>query len=396
MTENDHSPQNQTPDPRTFSKGIRHELGVWIRIALLTLREPITRVSSHIALLIVIALGVSAIRLGWDTLPPDTVTQLPLAAESSPLEESVSTTVKLSDLPAYPKLDEGETDVSRVNDLHTVFPDRPRLDIIKYDVQKGDTLFGIAENFNLKPETVLWGNFEVLQDDAHNLSPGQELNIPPIDGTLYTWHEGDGLNGVASFFGVAPEEILDWPGNELDPTMDPDNPEIEPGTLLIVPGGTRQLVSWSAPRISRSNPAVAKILGPGACGSLYDGPVGTGSFVWPAPSRYLSGYDYSSVHPAIDIAGSTGNAIFAADSGVVVYAGWNDWGYGYVVVLDHGNGWQTLYAHLSQVNVSCGQAVFQTNVIGGMGCTGNCSGTHLHFEMMNDDYGKVNPWNFLP
>ena len=242
----------------------------------------------------------------------------------------------------------------------------------------------------------MWGNFEVLQDDAHNLSPGQELNIPPIDGTLYTWHEGDGLKGVAAFFGVESAEILDWPGNELDPTMDPENPSIEAGTMIIVPGGKRALVSWSAPRISRSNPAVAKILGPGACGSLYDGPVGTGTFIWPAPSQYLSGFDYSSVHPAIDVAGNTGDAIFASDSGVVVYSGWNDWGYGYVIVIDHGNGWQTLYAHLSQINAVCGQAVFQGNVIGGMGCTGNCSGSHLHFEMMNDDYGKVNPWNFLP
>jgi murein DD-endopeptidase MepM/ murein hydrolase activator NlpD len=178
--------------------------------------------------------------------------------------------------------------------------------------------------------------------------------------------------------------------------MDPENPSIEAGTMIIVPGGKRALVSWSAPRISRSNPGVAKILGPGACGSIYDGPVGTGTFIWPAPSHYSSGFDYSSVHPAIDVAGSTGNAIFASDSGVVVYSGWNDWGYGYVIVIDHGNGWQTLYAHLSQTNVVCGQPVFQGNVIGGMGCTGNCSGSHLHFEMMNDDYGKVNPWNFLP
>jgi murein DD-endopeptidase MepM/ murein hydrolase activator NlpD len=65
-------------------------------------------------------------------------------------------------------------------------------------------------------------------------------------------------------------------------------------------------------------------------------------------------------------------------------------------VLDHGNGWQTLYAHLSQINVVCGQAVFQGNVIGLMGTTGNSSGPHLHFEMMHDVYGKVNPLNFLP
>lgn len=393
--QNPSTPNLNSNSPSPLRK-MRHQLEVWVKIALVTLREPIMRISGHIALLVVIAIGVSAIRLGWDTLPTDAATQVSLIEESQPVEETTDTRLSVSDLPDYTNGMETTESVSRANELHTVFPDRPRLNVLKYHVQQGDTLFGIAENFNIKPETVLWGNFEVLQDDAHNLSPGQELNIPPIDGTLYTWHEGDGLKGVAAFFGVESEEILDWPGNELDPTMDPDNPSIESGTLIIVPGGTRALVSWSAPRISRSNPAVAKILGPGACGSLYDGPVGTGTFIWPAPSHYVSGFEYSSVHPAIDVAGNTGNAIFASDSGVVVYSGWNDWGYGYVIVIDHGNGWQTLYAHLSQINVVCGQAVFQANVIGGMGCTGNCSGSHLHFEMMHDDYGKVNPWNFLP
>ena len=79
----------------------------------------------------------------------------------------------------------------------------------------------------------------------------------------------------------------------------------------------------------------------------------------------------------------------------MVYAGWNDWGYGYVIVLDHGNGWQSLYAHLSAINVGCGQSVYQGGVIGAMGCTGNCTGSHLHFELMNDAYGKVNPLNYL-
>jgi murein DD-endopeptidase MepM/ murein hydrolase activator NlpD len=66
-----------------------------------------------------------------------------------------------------------------------------------------------------------------------------------------------------------------------------------------------------------------------------------------------------------------------------------------VIALDHGNGWQTLYAHLSAVNVVCGQSVYQGDVIGAMGSTGNSTGSHLHFEIMHDDYGKVNPHNFL-
>jgi len=80
---------------------------------------------------------------------------------------------------------------------------------------------------------------------------------------------------------------------------------------------------------------------------------------------------------------------------VVVYAGWNDYGYGEMVVIDHGSGWQTLYAHLSQVNVGCGEEVYQGNVIGLMGSTGRSTGPHLHFEMRSDDHGRVNPWDFL-
>jgi murein DD-endopeptidase MepM/ murein hydrolase activator NlpD len=396
------SPSNLSPlNGSTGLVRLWRLLQLWANIAKVTLREPLLRFAGHLTVLGVIALGIWAVRLGWDTLPAaaagEAIVESEVAAIPSTGEVLVSGPETRSlTMPAYGGLASTASGVSRDALLNTVFPERPRLDIIRYVVKAGDTLFGIAENFNLKPETILWGNFDVLQDDPHRLAPDQELRIPPVDGTLYEWHEGDGLTGVASFFGVEPQDILQWPGNQLDPNMDPQNPTIEAGSILIVPGGQRELISWSAPRITRSNPAVAKILGPGACGSIVDGVVGTGTFIYPTTTQYLSGYDYSSVHPGIDLAGSTGNAIFASDSGVVVYSGWNDWGYGYVVVLDHGNGWQTLYAHLSVINAVCGQSVIQGDVIAGMGSTGNSSGPHLHFEMMNDTYGKVNPWLYLP
>lgn len=368
---------------------------LWAKICVVTLRDPILRFTGHLALLTLIALGVWAARLGWDTLPLDAYAGVVEENESAGLTPPTILRLGIADLPPYAGGSTQLAGVGRSTDIHTVFPERPRLEVITYQVQEGDSLFGIADKFSLKPETILWGNFDVLQDDPHRLKPGQELNISPVDGTLYEWHEGDGLSGVARFFGVEPSEIIQWPTNHIDPDMDPENPDIEAGMLLIIPGGHRSLVSWSAPRISRSNPAVAKVLGPGACGSIYDGVVGSGIFIYPTPLHYVSGFDYSSIHPAIDLAGSTGHAIFASDSGVVVYAGWNDWGYGYVIVLDHGNGWQTLYAHLSAINVVCGQSVYQGDVIGAMGSTGNSSGSHLHFEIMHDDYGKVNPHNFL-
>ncbi|MEJ5224043.1 MAG: M23 family metallopeptidase [Anaerolineales bacterium] len=291
--------------------------------------------------------------------------------------------------------------VPRFAKITTIIPNRPRTQIIKYVVQPGDTIIGIAEKFGLKPQTVLWGNYYILKDDVHKLRPGQELNILPVDGTYYEWQPGDGLGAVARYFGVTPEDIINYPANNLNPDglTNLANPDIKPGTWLIVPGGRREFFSWSAPiGITRTNPATARQMGPGACGTIRDGAVGYGSFIWPSNKHYLSGFDYSpeTNHRGIDIAGNLGEALYAVDAGVVVYSGWNDWGYGYMIVIDHGTGWQSLYAHASAINVACGQSVGQGDVIGAIGSTGNSSGPHLHFELMHTTYGKVNPWDFLP
>ena len=106
---------------------------------------------------------------------------------------------------------------------------------------------------------------------------------------------------------------------------DPDDPGIPDGKMLIIPGGKRALVDWGPPAISRDNPASAAYYGPGHCGEIYEGPVGDGVFAWPTPATYLSGFPYDpNIHPAIDIGGAEGNAVFATDSGVVVYVGWSN------------------------------------------------------------------------
>jgi hypothetical protein len=239
-----------------------------------------------------------------------------------------------------------------------------------------------------------------LQDNPHALQPGQELNILPVNGTIYEWQDGDGLNGVASFFGVTPEDILNYPGNNLDVATIGDyaRPNIEPGTMLVVPGGRREFVSWSAPLgITREDPALARVLGPGACDAISGGAVGYGAFVWPTNKHFLSGFDYSpkSNHWGIDIAGSEGEGVYATDAGVVVYSGWNNYGYGNMVMVDHGNGFQSLYAHLSATYRFCGQSVGQGEGIGAIGSTGRSSGAHLHFEIMTATF-KINPWDVLP
>jgi murein DD-endopeptidase MepM/ murein hydrolase activator NlpD len=151
------------------------------------------------------------------------------------------------------------------------------------------------------------------------------------------------------------------------------------------------------PDIPRGRAGVAKsVYGAGACpGGYVGGAYGTGFFVWPTANHVLSGNDYWSGHLGIDIGAGIGDPVHAADSGVIVFAGWSTQGYGYMVMIDHGNGYQTLYAHLSSVGVTCGSDVYQGGYIGAAGSTGNSTGAHLHFEVRYLG-GFINPWYVLP
>ncbi len=291
--------------------------------------------------------------------------------------------------------------VSPVAALHTNIPTRPRIDVINYIVQKGDSIFNIADKFGLKPTTILFGNYETLKDSPDLLKPSQKLNILPVDGTYYQWQGTENLAKVSQVFGVEPEVIINFPGNHLDPDSigDLSHPNIPSGTWLIVPGGKREFTSWTAPaQLVRSDPST-HVWGPGVCSGISYVQVGYGTFVYPTTEHWLSGTPFtpSIRHFGVDFAGAEGNGVFATDAGTVVYSGWNDWGYGNLVIIDHGNGWQSLYAHLSQINVGCSQNVGQGDLIGLVGMTGGTStGPHLHFELMNTLYGYVNPLDYLP
>lgn len=369
-------------------------LNRWMELLLqLGLGESALRVATN-ALLLVAVVGVILLMQSFYKDTPNKVAgEGALAAEPAP-----TLAVELDSEPS--SVSSHTRGIPRMAMIHTTIPSRPRVEITTYLVQEGDTIFGISEQFGLKPQTILWGNYNILLDDPHRLAAGQELVILPINGTYYEWQDGDGLNGVADFFGVTPEEIVDYPGNRLSSETlgDYARPNIAPGTLLIVPGGERLFISWSAPiGITRDQPA-SSYLGEGSCEPVSGGAIGYGTFVWPATNHYLSGFDWSpeTNHRGIDIAGQTGAGIFAADAGVIVYAGWNRFGYGNVVIIDHGTGFQSLYAHMSAIYVGCGQSVGQGETIGAFGSTGRSSGSHLHFELMTSIYGKVNPWDFLP
>ena len=298
---------------------------------------------------------------------------------------------EVASLPGMTTSSSAET-LTRDANLRTIFPSRPRATILDYTVEAGDSIFGIAQKFDLQPESILWANYSVLNDDPHLISIGQELLIPPTDGVLYQWKEGDTIDKIAGDLLAEVSDILLWPGNNLDIV----NPQILPDTLVMVPGGQREFRTWVVPTIPRGAAGVnTSIYGPGACDTSAGGAYGTGTFVWPAPNHYLSGNDYWSGHLAIDIAAFTGDPIYAADSGLVVYAGPVGGGYGNMVMIDHGNGYQTLYAHLNTWGVSCGRSVYQGQVIGQAGSTGNSTGPHLHFEIRYFS-GFVNPWYLLP
>lgn len=289
--------------------------------------------------------------------------------------------------------------ISRSAQIHTNVPSRPREEMAYYTVLDGDTVFGIAEKFGLEPQTVLWANYNLLLDDPHSLKPGQELNILPVDGVYWEWLGGIPFGQWAKFYGVTAAEVIEYPGNELDRNAvgDYENANIPTGTWLIIPGGKREFVSWSAPLgVTRDNPASARVLGPGACDPVSGGAVGYGTYVYPTNKHYLSGFDFSEKtnHRGLDFAGNTGEAVYATDAGVIVYSGWNNYGYGNMIMIDHGNGFQSLYAHLSELYRGCGTSVGQGESIGAVGSTGRSSGSHLHFELMAGV--KVNPWDYLP
>lgn len=371
-------------------------LRLWHRLAHYTDNKPFQILAT--AIICVSILGLPWIFKAYPFQSRETNIDSPSAA-LDPINLTDTPAPQDAALPGFPSTASIAGGVSRLAQVHTTMQPKPASAVTEYTVQKGDTIFDIAKKFGLKPSTILWGNLNKLADNPEMIYPGQVLNILPVDGVYYEWHDGDGLNGVAKVLGVKAEDIINYPANNLDANTigNLSRPNIKPGTWIIVPNGYRNFITWSAPTISRFSPGVAKLYGPGACEKPMDGAVGTGTFTWPTVEHWLSGYDYTPAanHPAVDFAGSMGNAIYAADNGVIVYAGWNDWGYGNVTVIDHGNGYQTLYGHQSAIKVSCGQSVLKGALIGLMGSTGRSSGPHLHFEMWYNS-SHVNPHDFLP
>lgn len=276
--------------------------------------------------------------------------------------------------------------------LETSIDETIRYEVTEYVVERGDTVSSIAEAYGIESGTLMWANEELMQNGPNSLSVGQVLLIPPVDGVLYEWQEGDSLETIAEEFLVTADDILLWPGNSIDLS----DPSIEAGAYVMVPGGKSAAIQWISPVYSTGSTGTYAGSAT-ACG--YEGPVGGGGvLLYPSPYHYINGGNqYGPGHLAIDLYAPEGTPISAADSGVVVWASYGAWngGYGSVVMIDHRNGFSTLYAHLSQVNVGLCQSVYAGETIGLSGNTGNSFGAHLHFEVRLGG-GYLNPWDYLP
>ncbi len=327
------------------------------------------RFSTHILLVAIILAGLFAARdklPRWPANPPVRAAATP-ADVTAPASEPTATPARPADLPPCPAV------LARAAVPHTIIPERPRLEIITYTVQAGDTVFGLAERFGISPETLLWANGD-LEYHPDDLRIGQELIILPVSGVYHEVKAGDTLEKLAEKYQVSPESIRNYPLNQIGA-----GGELVVGQKLIIPDGVKPYVPRRLHRFDVALPANAL--------------KGSGAFIWPAQGYITQGY--WSLHRALDIGAGTGAPVYASDSGYVVFAGWDDTGYGNLIIINHGNGFVTYYAHLSKILVSAGTSVLRGAKIGLVGSTGRSTGSHLHFEIWQRDVQR-NPLGFLP
>ncbi len=335
-----------------------------------------TRTSAHLAVVIlaIVAIGLSNVKWPAQAAPTSPLLALPASAGDGGNERTAENILaKLNGQNGGAPPSDSSKAIARLAQPHTIVPKRPRLDVITYTVQAGDTVHSIAALFDLQPTTISWAN-PAVEDAPDLLRIGQEINILPIDGAYHKVTEDDTLESIAEEYKVEPEAIATCEYNHLEPPHYP----IKAGMQLIVPGGEKPYV----PKVVTTY-----------TGAVPEGARGTGRFLWPVLGSITQGYWYG--HRAIDIGAPTGSAVLATDGGFVSFAGWTDVGYGYLIVIDHANGFATYYAHLSNIYVFTGQAIGRGQVIGAVGSTGWSTGPHLHFEVRY--YGtQQNPRVYLP
>lgn len=242
-----------------------------------------------------------------------------------------------------------------------------------YTVKEGDTLWDLAIANDIDVDSLVWAN-ERLEEDRDYLFIGQFLVIPPVIGALHTVAPGDSLSSIATFYKVKPEAISGYAANSLQPPY-----QLRIGQVLVIPGGVKPLLTrWVT---TEKGSMVVNV------------PPSKGLLSWPT-AGLITQY-FSRNHLGIDIGNALGTPILAAADGVVISVGEKAGGYGLAVMIDHGDGYGTLYAHLQSFAVAVGDSVARGQKIGEMGNTGRSTGPHLHFSLYYYG-GAVNPIHYLP
>ncbi len=255
-------------------------------------------------------------------------------------------------------------------------------DSFTYTVKPGDSLWSLAYDFGRDLDTMACAT-SPLGPDVEALTPGQTLTVPALRDRCYTVTPGDALESIASSHGLSVSDIVAVPWNGfISPPY-----RVVPRQRILLPGARVDAV----PRPDRH---VVSIMSDDWSHTDYkDWKYGDGKFVWPVVGP-ISQYAHDG-HWALDIAVPEGTPVVAADRGTVVLAGWSPIGYGFRVVIDHGNDYVTLYGHLRDIYVEKGQVVGKGQTIGVSGSNGNITGPHLHFEIR--DFGMLtDPLPLLP
>jgi len=262
-------------------------------------------------------------------------------------------------------------------DMTTQISDKVRDGVVEYGVQNGDTVSAVADKFGISQDTIRWENNLA---SVNAIKPGQKLRILPVTGVMHKVARGDTIYTIAKKYKANAQAIVDYPFNNF---VDNETFALAVGQTLMVPDGEMpDVILWSPPKYA----ARQQTPNAGAVSA-------SGHFAWPISGVITQRFGW--YHTGIDIATAFGTPIVAADSGTVLVASWPDnSGYGLRVVIDHGNGYQTWYGHMSRVAVSPGQTVVRGNVIGYEGSTGRSTGPHLHFEVRRGKT-RLNPLDFL-
>ena len=252
----------------------------------------------------------------------------------------------------------------------------PRTDTETYIVQPGDVASTIAQGFGISTSTLLWANDLSYWD---YIRPGDELTIPPTSGVLHEVESGDTVSSIAKEYEADEEKIIAF--NRLANADD-----LVVGEDLMVPEGRKRT---SVPTSSYSSSGSSSYT---STSSSSTGTYSGGGWYWPTDMRVITQY-YGWRHNGLDIDGTYATNNYAAKDGIVTYAGWLG-GYGLLVTIDHGGGYETRYGHFSSIAVTPGQYVSGGQYLGKVGSTGRSTGTHLHFEIRVNG-GTRNPLEFI-